>query len=229
MKSQTLLTILSCTAFAAGSATALTISPGDPLVPAGLNPGDTFQLIINTGTNDAPGGTSVTIADVNTFANNVANNVGYSGSVVASLGATWFAIASTADVNARDNAVVLGPVYRVDGVKVADDLDDMWDGQIDATLDLLVDGVTTSTEVVRTGTTSSGLASSRPFGASRIDRGVPNSTTDWIGGGGNEASNGPRRSVYALSEVITVAVVPEPSSLALLGLGGMLIARRRRS
>jgi hypothetical protein len=36
------------------------------------------------------------------------------------------------------------------------------------------------------------------------------------------------RAVYAISDLLTVTEVPEPSSLALLGLGGLLIARRRR-
>ena len=33
---------------------------------------------------------------------------------------------------------------------------------------------------------------------------------------------------YAISDTLTVTEVPEPSSIALLGLGGLMIARRRR-
>lgn len=44
---------------------------------------------------------------------------------------------------------------------------------------------------------------------------------------GNE-SNLNLNSFYAISDELTVSLVPEPSSFALLGLGGLLIARRRR-
>ena len=50
------------------------------------------------------------------------------------VGPDWNAIGSTFDVDARDNAKVEGRVFRMDGVKIADDLNDMWDGTLDAPL-----------------------------------------------------------------------------------------------
>ncbi|MDA1236799.1 MAG: hypothetical protein O3A53_18615, partial [Acidobacteria bacterium] len=119
----------------ATSAPAATISPDDPLVPAGLGVGDTFHLIFVTST--TRDGNSGEIADYNTFVNTAANS---GGSQLAALGATWYAVASTQGspkgtsrsapgyippVAAIENAVVTAAVYLPDGTKIADDSADM--------------------------------------------------------------------------------------------------------
>jgi hypothetical protein len=86
--------------------------------------------------------------------------------------------------------------------------------------------------VVRTGSNSDGTAGTYPFGVGgdRITRGFATVTSStWVGGSGSEG-DGVRRSAYALSEQIQIAAVaaPEPSTTALLGLGGLALILRRR-
>ena len=75
--------------------------------PSGLSPGKHFRFAIVT-----DGGTTATssnIADYNSFVNTQAGGATYNSSVV-----TWFAIASTAGVNAIDNVgQTEDPVYLV--------------------------------------------------------------------------------------------------------------------
>jgi hypothetical protein len=100
-----------------GSAAAATIAPGDSLIPAGLVAGDTFHLVFVTSPADTID-SSWNISQLNAHVNDIANNNGgYSGSVVASVGATWYGIGSDTSVNANVNALVSAPVYRVDGVR----------------------------------------------------------------------------------------------------------------
>ncbi len=56
----------------------------------------------------------------------------------ADMGVTYRAIVSTSSVDARDNALVTAPVYRLDGELVASGFDDMWDGSIRVPISLRV-------------------------------------------------------------------------------------------
>ena len=47
----------------------------------------------------------------------------------------------------------------------------------------------------------------------------------WVDGGGNQAATG-QHNLFAFSSVLTA--VPEPASAALLGLGALVLAARRR-
>ena len=68
------------------------------VVPTGLNPGATYRIIFVTST--MRDGSSGNIADYNSFVTDAANlDAGLAG-----LGTTWTALASTATVNALDNA-----------------------------------------------------------------------------------------------------------------------------
>ena len=116
-----LLVLLLCVMAHSASA-AIVIPPPD------LNPGDQYRLVfITSGTRDA---TSTSIADYNSFVNAQAASVSVPGFPTSG----WAAIASTASVDARDNTGTNPsggagvPIYRVDGVRIADDYNDLWDG-----------------------------------------------------------------------------------------------------
>src|SRR4051812_31402081 len=73
------------------------------LVIPEVAPGTTYRYLFVTDQFDTVLGTSSNISTYNTFVNNVANNIGFSGSVLASLNTTWVAIASTESVSAFSN------------------------------------------------------------------------------------------------------------------------------
>jgi hypothetical protein len=100
-------------------AAALLVPPafaGPITLPAGLQPGDHYQLaFVTAGTRDA---LSPNIADYNAFVTAQANL----SPDLAALATTWRAIAYAADgPSAKDNAQIVGPVFRTDGLLVADD------------------------------------------------------------------------------------------------------------
>jgi len=106
------------------------VGEGSSLIPAGsgIGAGDSFHLVFVSSTLtriDDWGDRS--IAAYNSYVNTIADT-----SAIAEIpDLTWYAIASTASADARDNALVEGPVYRLgDGVQVATGYADMWDGEI---------------------------------------------------------------------------------------------------
>ena len=93
------------------TAVTITTAHANVLVPDGLQPGDMYHLVFVTeGTRDA---TSTDIADYNAFVQAEAERP---GAITENFGIEWFAIGSTATVDARDNAVVEAPVYLLDGL-----------------------------------------------------------------------------------------------------------------
>jgi hypothetical protein len=109
--------------FLAGNVAADIVIP-----PADLNPGDQYRLVfITSGTHTA---VSNDISDYNSFVNAQAALVSVAGFPASG----WKAIASTESIDARDNTATNPsdgdgyPIYRVDGVRIADDYTDLWDG-----------------------------------------------------------------------------------------------------
>ena len=96
-------------------------------VPSDLNPGATYHLAFATSTTrDA---TSSDITDYNTFVDNAMGTKDDNESPYGDI--TWKCIGSTSSVDARDNigySSSSAPVYRLDGTRVADSSDDLWDG-----------------------------------------------------------------------------------------------------
>jgi len=245
-------------------ANAGTIPSTDPLVPAGLSVGDSFQLVIVTSTTRS--GDSAVIADYNSFVTSAASV----GTSVGHLGATWYAIASTqgspngtsrtdpayiAPAAAIENAVVSAAVYLPDGTKIADDFTDMWDGSIDAPINVDENGnVVAAGTRVWTGSReqfsgqwgypgawpngSGGSAETTGFYWNSLgDRapgfyrytevGQTGQTTagSWLTLGEQQGGN---LRFYAVSEPLAVTV-PEPAALCLAAISvvGLMWGRRR--
>lgn len=216
-------------------------------VPPSLSVGDTYQLVFVTSiVTDA---LSSNIDYYNEFVQSAADAAG--------LGAiTWKAIGSTHSVDAKDNALVSAPVYRLDGVQVAAGFNDFWDESLLAPIDV----AETLEEVavdVWTGSSPDGTPSGWSAGYGMgyygdpapywIDYGKSNmSDAGWIDYSwdspgyiwvwwGHKYIQPPYhyKSMYALSEQLTVGVVPEPSTLVLFGIGmlgvlGYGLSRNRR-
>jgi hypothetical protein len=99
--------------------------------PSSLNPGDQYRLaFVTSGTIDA---TSSDIATYNTFVTVAANVV----PELAALNTSWFAVASTSTIDARDNTgtnpgLSAGvPIFLLNDTKLVDSNTDLWDGTID--------------------------------------------------------------------------------------------------
>jgi len=196
---------------------------GGFFVPPGLNPGDRYHLVfVSSTTRDA---TSSDIGVYNDFIQGVADAAG----IGASEGVSWYALASTATTDARDNAPVTAPVYRMDGLLVSSGFADLWDGDISNPINLDEYGTSTTFEAVWTGSYRDGVAAN-PLGIGNSRQGDPAATDSyWINRGWNPGS-GTLAPLYGLSAESTV--IPEPSSLiiwVLLGavVGAIGYAKRR--
>jgi len=213
--------------------------------PAGLNPGDRFRIAFVTRTTTT--GSSSDITSYNLFVNTAAGGATYNGSAV-----TFYAIGSTATVNAYDNirsTTMNDPVYLAGGALVAPSItgaNGLWSGALVNRIATDIDGTVVSPDgggnrTVYTGSLVDGTASSEPLGFFIPDNppffltstGQATGGTDaaWIRDGGGSTADF-SRSLYGISETLTVAPVPEPSAyaMALAGLacGGYSLFRRRK-
>ena len=176
--------------------------------PAGLSPGDTYRLVfVTSGTRDA---TLVAIAPYNIFVD------GFGETLIPNH--DWRAIGSTQQVDARDNTLTVPAtepaafqgIYRVDGVKVAADYTDLWDGVIDNPILIDEGGVSRPSFVETwTGTEINGERTDFPLGLPLgfgVTYGKYNETiATWIQF--DSASNNLAQfPLYAISEILTVSV-----------------------
>ncbi len=199
------------------------------MTPAGLNPGDQFRIIFVT--DGGRNATSSNIADYDAFVDNTAAGLTYNGADV-----TWFALGSTPTVAANSSGRLpvdanSPPLFRLDGVKVADNTADLWDGTIDAPINVTEAGLPES-RIVWTGTAYFGNALTPTELGAPVNVTVGGSTlttSDWVQSVGLPPHLS--YSLYGYSEILTV--IPEPTSLTLLltgiaGLVGRPVARWRR-
>jgi len=189
--------------------------------PEGLSPGDQFHwAFITKGEHQAHYND---IANYNGFVDMEAER---DGARTEDLGINWYAVASTETVNAKDNVNISGPVYRVDGVKIADSAYDFWNESLLDNLnkDQWGEG---RNHYVWTGSTTGGVkVENYHLGSTNPIRGLqPRSNSQWINC--DTYGNTSYFPMYAISEVQTV--VPIPAAAWLLGSGiiGLVVVRRR--
>lgn len=197
--------------------------------PSGLQSGDEYRLVfVTSGFHNAA---SSNISDYNSYVQNAADAV---GSLVSGTGMTWRAIASTGTVDARDNTFTnpsidgIGvPLYRVDGIRIANNYNDLWDGAIQNALNVTELGTAPAiprgvwTATAPNGVKAPGLGDPGLmfFGQS------PFTDTNWVWSGQNTAAV--EFHVYAISNALTV--VPEPASWVVALLLSLLASSPRRS
>jgi hypothetical protein len=198
-------------------------------VPPGLNVGDQYRLMFVTSTTISA--TSSNISDYNTHTHSAATAV----TALNALATTWNAVASTGAIDARDNTFsnyttdTGYPIYRLDGVRVANDYADLWDNSLLAPVNITELG-TSSAFLTWTGT--NGFGQKDQFGLylgnpTGVEVGVTNATDGYWIGGGFSTTVSDLKPLYAMSEVLTVRV-PEPVSLQIATLGALTILLRRR-
>jgi len=214
--------------------------------PPDLAAGSEYHLAFVTGFNGIgypDGTTSAGSSDIAVYNEFVNTQASYSSDLD---GIAWYAIGSTATVDARDNAKVVAPVYRLDGTRVADGFSDMWDGQLLNAIKVDQHGVDVTTygnsnrawTFVFTGSDTSGQKST-PLGGSdthphHSEVGRPwHSDAEWIQWDHGPYPNWCEGRFYGLSEPLRVpgGVIPEPSSMiiwSLLGAVVMAAASSRR-
>jgi len=204
-------------------------------VPTSLSPGDSYRLAFLTSQ-------KIDATNLNIFVyNSFVDGLGDTNVIVSD----WRAIGSTSFTDARDNTGtnpnldgVGVPIFMLNDELLANNNADLWDGSIAPFFGFRYrdDGLSAGAagEAVWTGTLEDGtaqptyaLGSAFPlslYGSSSV------SGPEWI-----NWSVGPKsdaRHMYTMSDLLVMpdAVVPEPSSLMLLGIGavGLLGYRLRR-
>lgn len=210
-----------------GPARAAVVTPN---LPAGAE----YRIAFVTSAGISASNTDINVYD--SFVNGLANSP---SSILAPLGATWKAIASTLAVDAFSHigGAFTVPVYSVFGDLIAVDAADLWDGSLNSPIWIDENGVTKQGGInVNTGTLPDGSASPNPLGGDpvleAITGGVAGATgTNWIVGSFEGKLS--FRPVYGISDTLRVAPVPVPKVglllVAAVGLTGFMARAKRPS
>ena len=204
-------------------------------MPSGLSAGDQYRLVFVTSTT-----IQATSSDISTYNAHVTAAAALNPDLAVIEGTveqttTWTAIGSTATVNARDNTSTTGAgtgigIYLLNDTAIATSYTDLWDGTIANlfNVDEQGDSGPYANSQVWTGTNGDGSTGNDPLGTATPEFGKTNLTgvNTWINR--LSGSTWPNTDTYHLFAMSGILTVPEPSSTALLGLGGLALALRRR-
>jgi len=206
-------------------------------MPSGLSHGDQYRIVFVTSTT-----IQATSSDISTYNAHVTAAAALNPDLAVIEGTveqttTWTAIGSTDSVNARDNTSTTGAgtgigIYLLNDTAIATSYTDLWDGTIANlfNVDEQGDSGPYANSQVWTGTNGDGSTGNDPLGTATPEFGKTNLTgvNTWINR--LSGSSWPNTDTYHLFAISGILTVPEPSSTALLGLGGLaLMLRRKRS
>ena len=198
-------------------------------VPTGLAPGSGYRIAFVTTASSAQ---SSDITTYNAFAASLAALSPLTVSAHA-----WSVIASTPTVNAISNIACAGcanlPIYDTQNHLIAANTAALFSGTLQYAIKATQFGATLVNAAIWTGTDSdgTGLAGQQLGNASQLALlGLSDQTSSTYLRYVQGVYTGATFGLYALSDEVFVAGVPEPASLAVLG-GGLALAmmRRRRS
>lgn len=206
------------------------------VVPAGLNPGDTFHVIFVTSTT-----TDATSSDINTYDAFVQSAADAAG-IGTTIGVGWLALGSTTTIDAYDHLSPLfsnlsAPIYNQNGELVASGYADMWDGALNSAV-AYTENASYRLSEVWTGSHQTGIGSiGYELGTSYVTDGTSTTTDqDWIQATSENATN--PFSLYAISQQLVVtpsggvapAAVPVLPTAWLFGSGllGLIAISRRK-
>ncbi|MGK7945107.1 MAG: PEP-CTERM sorting domain-containing protein [Microcystaceae cyanobacterium] len=193
------------------------------LVPDDLKIGDEYRLVFVT--DEMRDALSTNITDYNQFVtDDVRRSVLATELRRARLTPDWFAIASTADISARENTSTTGtggvPIYLITGERIADNYGDLWDGSIQTEIDTTPDNSVVN-DSVWTGTNTNGSGRD-VLGSSQVTFGSADfANSSWVFRG-TFLDEGASIRFYGISSVLVKT--PEPSSLlGFITLGGLML------
>ena len=177
-------------------------SHADIITPAGLSPGDQFRIVFVSDSRVPAVSSDIATYDALIQGDAVAAGLNtYNGQAV-----NWMVLGSTAAVSAVSRVPLSSnvPIYRIDGVKVADNAADLWDGSIDAPIDLTASGSTPSNPNTWTGSEVNGTPSGNSFGSTFVRIGEWQQTdAAWFSVPDSLNATNPL-TYYGISEVLTV-------------------------